>query len=130
MRFQRGRLDDAVADFREAIRLDDRQYHAFAGLAQVLQRQKKWDEAVEQFTQAIALKPDWSPLYRGRAAVQQERDDPTPEHRAAALARPGGGDPARDAGQSRAGERPRAAGRPAAAEPSLRGGPGGLRRRA
>jgi eukaryotic-like serine/threonine-protein kinase len=85
MRFQRGRLDDAVADFREAIRRNDRQNQAFVGLAQVLQRQKKWDEAVVQFTRAIALKPGWSPLYRGRADVSYKRDHPTPEHRAAAL---------------------------------------------
>ena len=70
MRSQRGRLDEAAADFAEAIRLDGRHYNAFASLAQVFQRQKKWDEAVEQFTQAIARKPGWPPLYRGRAAVQ------------------------------------------------------------
>ena len=85
MRSQRGRLDEAVADFAEAIRLDGRHYNAWAGLAQVLQRQKRWDEAVEQFTQAIARKPGWPPLYRGRAAVQRTRDDPSPAQRAAAL---------------------------------------------
>jgi serine/threonine protein kinase/tetratricopeptide (TPR) repeat protein len=85
MRFQRGRLDDAVADLRAATRLDARHFNAFASLAQVLQRGKKWDEAVEQFSQAIALKPALAALYRGRAAVLEERDDQTPEHRAAAL---------------------------------------------
>jgi tetratricopeptide (TPR) repeat protein len=85
MRFQRGRLDDAVADLRAATRLDAGHFNAFASLAQVLQRQKKWDEAVEQFTQAIALKPELAALYRGRAAVLEERDDQAPEHRAAAL---------------------------------------------
>ena len=88
MRFQRGRLGDSVADLEQAIRLNDRQYIPFASLAQVLQRQKKWDEAVERFTQAIRLKPAngfLRPLYRARAAVEQERDDQTPEHRAAAL---------------------------------------------
>jgi tetratricopeptide (TPR) repeat protein len=85
MRFQRGRLDEAVVDLREAIRLNGRHYNAYASLAQVLQRQKKWDDAIEQFAQAIRLKPEWAPLYSGRAAVQQERDDQTPEHRAVAL---------------------------------------------
>jgi tetratricopeptide (TPR) repeat protein/tRNA A-37 threonylcarbamoyl transferase component Bud32 len=85
MRSQRGRLDEAVGDFQEAIRLDPRHYNALAGLAQVFQRQKRWDEAVEQFTRAIALKPNWAPLYRGRAAVQMMRDDASPAHRAAAL---------------------------------------------
>jgi tetratricopeptide (TPR) repeat protein/tRNA A-37 threonylcarbamoyl transferase component Bud32 len=85
MRFQRGRLDEAAAGLEEAIRLNGQYYNAFATLAQVLQRQRKWDQAVERFTQAIALKPAWAPLYRGRAGVEQERDDQTPAHRAAAL---------------------------------------------
>jgi tetratricopeptide (TPR) repeat protein len=85
MRSQRGRLDEAVADFTEAIRLDGRHYNAYAGLAQVFERQRKWDEVVARFTQAIARKPGWAPLYRGRAAVQRTRDDAPPAHRAAAL---------------------------------------------
>jgi tetratricopeptide (TPR) repeat protein/tRNA A-37 threonylcarbamoyl transferase component Bud32 len=85
MRFQRGRLDEAVADLEEAIRLGGRYYNAYASLAQVLQRQKKWDLAVARFTQAIELRPAWAPLYRARAAVALERDDQTPAHRAAAL---------------------------------------------
>jgi tetratricopeptide (TPR) repeat protein/tRNA A-37 threonylcarbamoyl transferase component Bud32 len=85
LRFQRGRLEDSVADLEAAIRLDGRHYLAFASLAQVLQRQRKWDEAVERFTQAIRLKPEEAALYRGRAAVALERDDQGPEHRAEAL---------------------------------------------
>jgi tetratricopeptide (TPR) repeat protein/tRNA A-37 threonylcarbamoyl transferase component Bud32 len=85
MRSQRGRLDEAVADFAGAIRLDGRYYNAYAGLAQVFQRQQKWDEAVEQFTRAIARRPGWPPLYRGRAAVQMAREDPSAAHRDAAL---------------------------------------------
>ncbi len=85
MRFQRGRLEESVADLEAAIRLDGHYYLGFASLAQVLQRQKKWDEAVERFTQALRLEPGEAALYRGRAAVALERDDPGPEHRAAAL---------------------------------------------
>jgi tetratricopeptide (TPR) repeat protein len=86
MRYQRGQLDAAAADLRAAIQLNGRYYNAVASLAQVLQQQKKWDEAVDQFTRAIALKPDLAALYRGRAAVQQERDDQSAAHRTAALA--------------------------------------------
>jgi serine/threonine protein kinase/predicted Zn-dependent protease len=85
IRFHRGWLDQSVADLEEAIRLNERHYNAFASLAQVLQRQKKWDEADARFTRAIALKPGLAALYRGRAAVRLERDDPSPAHRAAAL---------------------------------------------
>jgi tetratricopeptide (TPR) repeat protein len=85
-RFQRGRLEASVADFQEAIRLDPRHSFAFDDLALVLLAQRKWDEAVEQFTRAIALKPEWVRLYRDRALVQETRNDQTPAHRAAALA--------------------------------------------
>ena len=79
LRWQRRDLDRAVADLREAIRLDAHHYQAHAGLAQVFRQQGKPDEAVEQFTQAIALRPDLAPLYRGRAEVYQRRKDLTPD---------------------------------------------------
>jgi tetratricopeptide (TPR) repeat protein/tRNA A-37 threonylcarbamoyl transferase component Bud32 len=85
MRAQRGRLDEAVADFQEAIRLDGRPYNAYAGLAQVFERQKKWDDAQAGFTLALARNPGWPPLYRRRAAVQRGRQDASPAHRAAAM---------------------------------------------
>ena len=71
LRWQRHDLDRAVTDLREAIRFDARLYQAHAGLAQVLRQQEKPDEAVAQFTQAIALRPDLAALYRGRAEVYQ-----------------------------------------------------------
>ena len=75
VRFQRGRLDQAAADYQEAIRLKKDPFLAHAELAMVYQKQGKTDQAIEQFTRAIALKPDWSPLYRGRAKVLQARGD-------------------------------------------------------
>ena len=85
LRWQRRDLDRAVADLQEAIRLDARLYQAHAGLAQVLRQQGKPDEAVEQFTQAIALRPDLAPLYRGRAGVYQGRKDLTSDQSEAAV---------------------------------------------
>ena len=85
LRWQRRDLDRAVTDLQEAIRLDARLYQAHAGLAQVLRQQGKPDEAVEQFTQAIALRPDLAPLYRGRAEVYRGHEDLTPARIEAAL---------------------------------------------
>ena len=85
LRWQRRDLDRAVTDLREAIRFDPRLYQAHAGLAQVLRQQGKPDEAVEQFTQAIALRPDLAPLYRGRAEVYRGHEDLTPARIEAAL---------------------------------------------
>ena len=103
MRFQRGRLDEAVADLEEAIRLNGTQYIAFASLAQVLQRQKKWDEAVERFTQAIAAqaRAGRRSIAAGPRSAGARR--PVAGAPRGGLARPGGRDPVREAGQSRAG---------------------------
>jgi tetratricopeptide (TPR) repeat protein len=54
-------------------------------LAHVLRQQGKPDEAVEQFTKALALRPDLAPLYRGRAEVYQARKDLTPDQIESAL---------------------------------------------
>jgi eukaryotic-like serine/threonine-protein kinase len=85
VRFERGRLDQAAADYLEAI-CTKQDPNAHADLAFVYQKQGKIDEAIAQFSQAIALKPDWAPLYRGRAKLLQDRPDATAVHRQAAEA--------------------------------------------
>ena len=85
LRWQRRDLDWAVADLQEAIRLDARLYQAHAGLAEVFRQQGKPDGAVEQFTQAIALRPDLAALYRSRAEVYRGHEDLTPARIEAAL---------------------------------------------
>jgi tetratricopeptide (TPR) repeat protein len=85
LRFQRGRLAAAAADYQAAIRSRKDPYLALAELAHVYQKQDKPDAAIEQFSRAIAVKPDFAPLYRGRAEVLQGRSDATPAHRRAAL---------------------------------------------
>ena len=106
IRVQRGRLDQAAADYQEAIRLKKDPYLAHAELAQVYQKQGKPAEAIEQFTRAIALKPDWSPLYRGRAEVLPARADVDPARRAGGPVRSRDGDPPREARQSGPGPGP------------------------
>jgi tetratricopeptide (TPR) repeat protein len=85
LRLERRDWDAAVADFEAAIRLDGRHYLAFANLAQVYQRQDKPEAAVAEFSRAIAARPDMAALYRGRAGVELNRKDPTPDQRARAL---------------------------------------------
>ena len=55
---ERREWDKAVADLQAAIRLDDRQWLAFENLGLVYQQQNNPDQAVEQFTRAIDLRPD------------------------------------------------------------------------
>ncbi|MGO9924330.1 MAG: protein kinase domain-containing protein [Isosphaeraceae bacterium] len=82
---ERREWDKAVVDLQEAIKLDGRRSPAFENLAQVYVRQNKPDLAIDQFTRAIGLHPDWAPLYRARASVNLERKDQGPPHRARAL---------------------------------------------
>jgi tetratricopeptide (TPR) repeat protein len=84
VRFQRVRLEQAAADYLQAIQLK-KDPNAHADLAFVYQKQGKIEDAIAQFSLAIALKPDWAALYRGRAKLMQDRTDSTAAHRAAAL---------------------------------------------
>jgi eukaryotic-like serine/threonine-protein kinase len=86
VRFERDRLDQAAADYHEAVGLKRDPFLAHAELAHVYEKQGKPDLAIEQFTRAIALKPKWSPLYRGRAAVLEASGADDASRRAMALA--------------------------------------------
>jgi tetratricopeptide (TPR) repeat protein len=83
---ERKAWDKAEADLQAAIQLDEKRGQAFEILAQVYVRQGHSDKAIGQFARAIALRPDWAPLYRARAGVNLDRKDQTQEHRATALA--------------------------------------------
>jgi tetratricopeptide (TPR) repeat protein/predicted Ser/Thr protein kinase len=77
MRYRQGKLDDAVADFQQAIALKRRQYNAYVNLAVVYYKRKSLDQALEQLNQAIRLESKVAALYRMRALVQREcRDAP------------------------------------------------------
>ncbi len=85
VRFRRDQLDKAENDFLAAIRTKEHP-NAHAELAFVYAKQGKADEAVAQFGQAIALKPDYAPFYRGRADLLSKRPNATPADRQAAQA--------------------------------------------
>jgi tetratricopeptide (TPR) repeat protein len=82
---QRRVFDKAAGYLQEAIRLNAREPEAFAALAQVYQKQEKADEAFDQYSRAIALRPDRAVFYRGRADVDRTRRDSTSAQRARAL---------------------------------------------
>ena len=75
----------AEVDLNAAIRLDRSRPEAFPWLAQVYLKQGKPDQAFDQLSRAIALRPAWALLYRQRANVQLARKDPTGAERASAL---------------------------------------------
>ena len=77
--------DKAVADLEAAIGLNGQLYLAYEAMAQVRWRQNQLEEAIALFSQAIALRRDWAPLYRARADVALARPNPTPAQEAQVL---------------------------------------------
>ena len=53
-----GKLDEAVAAYREAIRLEPNHAQAYSSLVRALKVQGKLDEAVAAYREAIRLKPE------------------------------------------------------------------------
>ena len=80
---ERRQWDRAEADLRAAIQLDDRRWLAFENLGHVYLQQNLSDQADEQFTRAIDLRPDTAYLYRLRALANLDRKASTPAQRAA-----------------------------------------------
>ena len=81
-------LDQAAGHLQAAIRLNGRAIEAYAALAKVYQNQDQPDEAIEQFTRAIAVRPDCPDLAACTAigpTCDLARGRPTPAQRARAL---------------------------------------------
>lgn len=66
---ERGRLEDAVAEYGRILEIDPRYPDACAGIARTLRMQKKPDRALEACDRAIAIDPDFAPAHQIRGAV-------------------------------------------------------------
>jgi serine/threonine protein kinase/tetratricopeptide (TPR) repeat protein len=84
--FERREWDKAIADLQAAIELDQGRWLAYQNLGQVYLQKKMPDQAIEQYTRAIALQPDSASLYRARAFANLDRKPSTPAQRAHAAA--------------------------------------------
>jgi len=69
------RLDEARADFDEALALSPRLYAAVSGRGWILQRQGKVDEAIADFTRAIEIAPGNAQGYLQRADAHTRNRD-------------------------------------------------------
>ena len=85
LRLRRHHLDDAVADLLQAIGLNPDHVTAYITLGQAYRRQGRAEEAVEQFTKGVRLKPEMAALYRSRALARLDRGKPSLEAREASL---------------------------------------------
>jgi len=60
---ERGQLDEAIREFREALRLEPKHSKAHNNLGKVLIMKNKISEAIEEFREAVRLKPDFLKAY-------------------------------------------------------------------
>jgi tetratricopeptide (TPR) repeat protein len=70
------KVAQAIDDLHQAIALRPRQYQAYLTLAQIYQTEKKWDEALRYFNEAVEREPGYAFLYRNRARLRLERGEP------------------------------------------------------
>jgi eukaryotic-like serine/threonine-protein kinase len=77
LRVRQERFEAAVTDLKSAIERKPRAYQAYVNLAQAYRRQGKLDLALEQLNRAVGLEPGLAHLYRLRARLRQERNEPT-----------------------------------------------------
>jgi eukaryotic-like serine/threonine-protein kinase len=76
LRIRTDRYADAVADLQEAIRLKPNAYQAFVNLANAYRKLGNLEQAVAQLNHALELEPGLAHLYRLRARLQLERNQP------------------------------------------------------
>jgi tetratricopeptide (TPR) repeat protein len=85
LRIRTQRLDEAVSDLSRAVGLKCDQVATYVLLGQAYRLQGRIDEAIEQFTLGIALKPEMPALYRSRALARLDRGRGGPEARDLAM---------------------------------------------
>lgn len=69
------RWTEAVRDLRAAVQVNPEGFQAYANLAQALQGQKQWDQALQALDQAIQRAPGLAVLYENRAHLHLLRRD-------------------------------------------------------
>jgi Flp pilus assembly protein TadD len=74
-----GKLDDASAVFREAIRLDPRSAPAHLALGNALRRKGDLDGAIAAYRKALELQPRLEEAKKALEAARKEKDTGKPE---------------------------------------------------
>ena len=76
LRVRQERFADAVTDLKSAIERKPGAYQAYVNLAQAYRRLNKLDLALDQLHRALELEPGLAHLYRLRARLHVERNEP------------------------------------------------------
>ncbi len=76
LRIRTGRIDDAIDDLNAAVKLKPKAYQALVNLAQAYRGQGQLGKALETLQRAIEVEPGLAHLYRLRASLHLERNEP------------------------------------------------------
>ncbi len=76
LRIRQERFEDAITDLKLAIERKPKAYQAYVNLAQAYRRLGKLDPALEALDRAARLEPGLAHLYRLRARLHLERNEP------------------------------------------------------
>ena len=69
----KGRIDIALVDFTESIRLNPQHYKAWNARGSIYHIKKKYDRAIENYSKSIRLKPDFHVAFNNRGAAYFEK---------------------------------------------------------
>ncbi|MCI0458848.1 MAG: protein kinase, partial [Gemmataceae bacterium] len=73
--YQQQKLEEVVADLRQALTLKPKDYQAYLNLAQAYRKQHRLVQAVAMLDEAIGHQPKLAELYRERAQLHRQRQD-------------------------------------------------------
>ena len=68
-----GKLDEAIAEFQNALHVDPRFCRAYVGIGAALQQKGKVDEAVAQFEEALKINPKYATAHRALGMILEKR---------------------------------------------------------
>ncbi len=77
LRVRQERFEDAVTDLKSAIERKPKAYQAYVNLAQAYRRLNKLDLALDQLNRSVELEPGLAHIYRLRARLHIERNEPS-----------------------------------------------------
>ncbi len=72
---KQNRIEDAIALYQESIKLNPKNFQFYESLGLLFLQQKKWDDAIASFIQALQIKPDFYPSYNKIAEILDMQGD-------------------------------------------------------
>jgi tetratricopeptide (TPR) repeat protein len=88
---RKGRLDEAIAEYREVLRIKPDLPGAHCNLAYALRDKGKWDEAIAEYQEALRLKKDYAQAHEDLGTALREKgrlDEAIAEHQEALRLKP------------------------------------------